>query len=338
MHSVISAIDYYLPEQVLSTRDLAEEFPTWSIEKIDRKTGIDTRHIAAGNEYVSDLAVAAASKLFLSGACSAEDIDFLLLCTQSPDYLIPTTACIVQARLGIPTSAGALDYNLGCSGYIYGLGIAEGLISSKQARSILLLTSDTYSKHLDKSDVGCRAIFGDGAAATLIVAEDISSATIGPFIYGTDGRGAENLILRESGMKRSQYKVLRDGEIKSPEAGSPFLRMDGAKIFSFALDIVPKLVTRLLERAAVRLEDIDLFVFHQANAYILDALRESLRIPVDKIQISLAFSGNTVSSTIPIALKEASLNGRLEPGHQVMLIGFGVGLSWGATLVKWSGI
>ena len=152
MQAYIRAIEYYLPEATLSTEALAQAFPEWSVQKIDQKTGIQVRHIAAPDECASDLAVAAAKKLFASGVCKPEEIDYILFCTQSPDYFLPTTACLIQHRLRIPTRAGALDFNLGCSGFIYGLGLASGLVSTGQARQILLLTAETYSKFLNARD------------------------------------------------------------------------------------------------------------------------------------------------------------------------------------------
>ena len=155
MHASIAAIEYFLPEKTVSTADLSAEFPEWSVEKIDSKTGIRDRHVVGAEECSSDLAFAAAQKLFQSGACRPEQIDFILLCTQSPDYFLPTTACLLQDRLGIPTTAGALDFNLGCSGFVYGLGLAEGLIASGQASKVLLLTAETYSKFLNPQDREC---------------------------------------------------------------------------------------------------------------------------------------------------------------------------------------
>ena len=197
----ISAIEYYLPDAVVSTSDLAAQFPEWSVEKIDRKTGIERRHIAAADQCSSDLAFEAASKLFASGKYSPESVDFILLCTQSPDYFLPTTACILQNRLGIPTTAGALDFNLGCSGFVYGLGLAQGLVSSGQASNVLLLTAETYTKFVHERDRSVRTIFGDAAAATLITAVEADRPYMGPFLYGTDGRGAENLIVKTGGMR-----------------------------------------------------------------------------------------------------------------------------------------
>jgi 3-oxoacyl-[acyl-carrier-protein] synthase-3 len=339
MHAAISAIECHFPEKTLTTADLAAEFPDWSVEKIDKTTGIRERHIAAPGECASDLAVAAAQKLFASGACRPEDIDFVLLCTQSPDYFLPATACLIQERLGIPTSAGALDFNLGSSGYVYGLGLVEGLVSSGQASRVLLLTADVYSKYLYPHDRAVRPIFGDAAAATLLTGVDAPAALVGPFVYGTDGSGAQNLIVPAGGMRHPHTAETalavadESGNVRSRDN----LFMNGAEIFTFTLKVVPQMVGALLEKAGLRQEDVDLFVFHQANQYMLEHLRKRLKIPAGKFQLALADCGNTVSATIPIALKRAAGEGRLSAGTLVMLVGFGVGYSWGATLVRWRG-
>lgn len=336
MHATITAIEYHLPGTVTTTETLAAEFPEWSVERIDSKTGIQERHIAAPGECSSDLAVAAAQKLFASGASRPDDVDYILFCSQSPDYLLPTTACLLQDRLGIPTTAGALDFNLGCSGFVYGLGLAEGLIATAQATNILLLTAETYTKFLHSKDKSVRTIFGDAAAATLLRAVDAPEPLIGPFVYGTDGTGANNLIVPAGGMRRPSTPetavAVKDdsGNLRSPDN----LFMDGAEIFNFTLAAVPESIHALLSKTGLQLADIDRFVFHQANKYMLDHLRKRLQIPTEKFEISLAHSGNTVSSTIPIALKDAQLGGRLRRGMLVMLVGFGVGYSWGATLLR----
>jgi 3-oxoacyl-[acyl-carrier-protein] synthase-3 len=305
------------------------------VEKIDDKTGIRERHIAAPEECSSDLAVAAARKLFDSGACRPDEIDFVLLCTQSPDYFLPTTACLVQDRLGIPTTAGALDFNLGCSGFVYGLGLAEGLIASGQARNLLLLTAETYSKFLHPRDKSVRTLFGDAAAATLLTASEQPS--LGPFVYGTDGAGAPNLIVPAGGMRQArtaETAIAKEDDSENLRSQDN-LFMAGGEIFNFTLSAVPKSIQALLERASLSFEQIDLFVFHQANRFMLEHLRKRLKIPAEKFQVSMAHCGNTVSSTIPIALKEAQREGRLKDGATVMLVGFGVGYSWGATLLRW---
>jgi 3-oxoacyl-[acyl-carrier-protein] synthase-3 len=324
--AAISAVEYYLPQNVLSNEQLSSEFPEWSVDKIDAKTGIRQRHIAAENECSSDLAVEAAKKLFCTGACQPEQIDYVLFCTQSPDYFLPTSACLIQARLGIPQSTGALDYNLGCSGFVVGLGLAKGLIETGQATNVLLLTGETYSKFIHASDRTTRTIFGDAAAATLVSAVATrGQQLIGPFIYGTDGTGAEHLIVPAGGMRHPG----------KPETAREHLFMNGAEIFDFTLRTIPKCVHDLLERANLPLEAVDLFVFHQANEYMLEHLRKKLKIPPEKFVVAMGHCGNTVSSTIPIALKEALQAGLLKSGHLVMLVGFGVGYSWAATLLRW---
>lgn len=334
-HAKIAAIDFHLPEQTLSTAELSAQFPEWSVEKIDKKTGIRTRHIAGPEECASDLAVAAAQKLFASGACQPGDIDYILLCTQSPDYFLPTTACLVQDRLGIPTTAGALDFNLGCSGYIYGLGLAEGLIATGQASNVLLLTAETYTKFLHPGDRSVRTIFGDAAAATLLTATEAEQ--LGPFLYGTDGRGGPHLIVPTGAGRKprtAESSVAQEdpsGNVRSTDN----LYMDGAEVFNFTLQAVPQAVNGLLTKASLAVDNIDLFVFHQANQYMLEHLRKRLQLPPEKFVVSMADCGNTVSSTIPIALKNIQDEGRLQPGMTLMLVGFGVGLSWGATLVRW---
>jgi len=335
MKAAIAAIEYHLPESVLGTDDLAREFPQWSVEKIESKTGIRERHIAAENECASDLGIAAARKLFASGAAQPADIDFLLFCTQSPDYFLPATACLIQTALGIPTSAGALDFNLGCSGFVYGLGLAKGLIETGQASSVLLITAETYSKFIHPRDRSVRTIFGDAAAATLLRAEDRDTELIGPFVYGTDGAGAGNLMVAAGGMRKplAGEAAVEDGEGNWRGPGN--LYMNGAELFSFTMTAVPASVNALLHRTNTTLADYDLFVFHQANRYMLNHLRKSLAIPEERFCIALEHCGNTVSSTIPIALKQAVGEGRLKAGDRVMLLGFGVGYSWGATSVVW---
>ena len=340
MQAALSAIEYYLPERTISTEGLSAEFPEWSVDKIDAKTGIRERHIAASGECASDMAVAAARKLFESGACRSDQIDYILLCTQSPDYFLPTTACLIQDRLGIPKTAGALDFNLGCSGYIYGLGLAQGLIASGQATKSLLLTAETYSKFLNPGDRSVRTIFGDAAAATLVSAIDSPDPLIGPFIYGTDGSGGPNLIVPAGGVRcpRTAETGVAVEEADGNRRSRNDLFMNGAEIFSFTIEVIPQTVDGLLRKAGLSLEDVDLFVFHQANKYMLDHLRKRLRIPREKFQTTMSHCGNTVSSTIPIALKHAAVERTPRRGSRVMLVGFGVGYSWGAAMVRWSGL
>jgi 3-oxoacyl-[acyl-carrier-protein] synthase-3 len=207
MDAYIKAIAYHLPEYELTNEELNQSFPDWSVDKISAKTGIYTRHIAAKDEFASDLAIKAATKLFVENNINPDTVDFILYCTQSPDYFLPTTACILQEKLGLPNTAGALDFNLGCSGFVYGLSIAKGLIFSKSAKNVLFITAETYSKYIHPEDRSNRTIFGDAATASLITAEK-GIYGIGSFRFGTDGSGAENLIVKNGGIKnKSAYGV-----------------------------------------------------------------------------------------------------------------------------------
>jgi 3-oxoacyl-[acyl-carrier-protein] synthase-3 len=332
----IKAISYYLPEKRRSNENISEQFPEWSMDKIGAKTGISERHITAPDEFSSDMAVTVAEQLFSEYNIDRNTIDFLLLCTQSPDYFLPTTACILQDRLKLPTSAGALDFNLGCSGFVYGLGIAKGLISGGMAKNILLITSETYSKFIHPKDKSNLTIFGDAAAATLVSA-NTGLCTMESFVFGTDGAGAENLILKQGGLR---YPVQQNSEDIIDEYGNVrnerYLYMNGSEIFNFTIELVPMLATQVLQKADLNIDDIDLFVFHQANKYMLNHLRKKIGIPEDKFYMYMENCGNTVSSTIPIALYEANKVGKIKPGAKVMLAGFGVGYSWAGCVLDFT--
>ena len=335
MSASIAAINFALPESILTNDELAALYEGWSATKILQKTGIRERRIAAPGECSSDLAVRAAQNLFQSGAARPDEVDFLLFASQTPDYILPTTACLLQDRLGIPKSTGALDFNLGCSAFIYGLSLAKGLIAGGVARCVLLLTAETYSKLIHPRDKSVRTLFGDGAAATLIRSDTVEH--IGDFVLGTDGSRYRDLIVAVGGMREPKSAVAPAEQ--TDESGNvrtaAHLHMDGPAILDFTLTVVPRLVSDVLARNGMTMDQVDLFVFHQANRFVLDTLRKTIRIPAERFYINVEDCGNTVSASIPIALSRAHREGRLKKGDRVMLVGFGVGLSWGATIVEW---
>ena len=329
MEAYIKAISYYLPEKVVTNEDLVRDYPQWDAEKVAKKTGILERHVAAVDETAGDMAIKAAKLLFLEYKIDPSSIDFVLLCTQSPDYHLPSTACIIQDKLEIPTSAGALDFDLGCSGYEYGLALAKGLIVGGMAKNILLLTAETYQKYLHPLDHGNRSIFGDGAAATIVSTD--GRFKIGEFIFGTNGKDADKLIVR-TGSARYPEKT---GEVGNDEGGyinaADYLYMDGSGIFNFTLEAVPIMVKQLLDRNNLGQADIDEFIFHQANKFMLSTIRKFCQFEKDKFYINLEHTGNTVSSTVPIALKDYIIKGG--DASTIMLAGFGVGLSWSGVII-----
>jgi 3-oxoacyl-[acyl-carrier-protein] synthase III len=334
--AAIRAIKSFLPEGKLTNEQLAAEFGDWHAGQILSKTGVAVRGVAGANETASDLGVAAGQRLFESGACGPDEIDFLLFCTQSPDYFTPTSACMMQDRLGLKTSCGAIDFNQGCSGYVYGLALAKSLIEAGTASNVLLITADTYTKFINRRDRSIRTLFGDGAAATLVTSIEADTEMIGPLVLGTDGRGANEIIVPAGGLRcRPTAETAIE---KEDDAGNwrsaENLYMNGADVFSFALRTVPPAVEQLLQKSGLTMDQVDFFVLHQANKFILERLRGKMKIPPEKFWIDMENCGNTVSSTIPIALEGAIEQKRVKPGDRVALVGFGVGYSWGAAMIR----
>lgn len=324
MKAYIKKITYYVPENV-------EENPQ---NRLTKKTGILRRHICARNEIASDLAIKAADKLFKQGVLK-EDVEFLLYCTQSPDYYLPTTACVLQNKLGLPESCGALDYNLGCSGYIYGLSLAKGLIESGQVKNVLLITSETYSKYINPEDNTVKPLFGDGASATFIDGKNTEKDGLSGFVFGTRGKDFDKLIVPVGGMKAR----IQDTKVKSTEdkyankRTNLNLYMNGAAISDFALDVVPKTIESVLKKTGLHKSDIGYYVFHQANKFMLEYLQQKCDLLDYPYWNDVNEYGNTVSSSIPIALTDMLGQVKNKP-QNIMIVGFGVGLSWGGCLIR----
>ena len=321
MNAYIKEVTYFLPDKIIDNHSLSSEFPEWSVEKITDKIGIEKRHIAAKNETSADLAVKAATKLFSESNIDKSSIDYVILCTQSPDYFLPTSACLVHHKLDLPKTTGALDINQGCSGYVYGLSLAKGLVSSGICKNVLLITAETYSKFIHKNDKSNRAIFGDGAAASLISNE--GSLKINDFVFGSDGSGSEDLIVKNGGA-RNELSTIKD---YNPDN---HLYMNGSNVFNFTLKSVPSLVKSVLSKNSLTKEEVDYFVFHQANSFMLDTMRRVCKIEKDKFHNDMKETGNTVSSTIPIVLKNIDLN----KYNKILLAGFGVGYSWAGCILE----
>lgn len=333
MAAKIEALSYYLPEKVYSNEDFYRDFPearTSSLEKV----GVRKRHIVGPGQTASDLAFEAAEKLFREHGINRSEIDFLVLCTLEYDYYTPSTACVLHGRLGLKKDCGALDYNLGCSAYVYGLAMADGLMHTTGAKKLLLLTTSVLTHTFHPKDRSSRFVFGDAATATLLTASDASS--LGPFVFGTDGTGFEKIIVRDGGTRHpltdASYAELTDeyGNITS----NAHFSMDGVGVFLFTMRTVPGMISDVLKKAGLSQNDVDLFVFHQPNVFLNETLRKKMNIPEEKFVHCMADFGNTVQGTIPIALYESRLNGRLKPGMTVMLAAFGVGLSWGAAIAR----
>lgn len=336
MGSYIRSIEYHLPDKVLSNEMLDFEFPDWNVHEIAKTIGVYKRYISEPEEISSDLAFHAANKLFAQGLVKKNEIDYIIFCTQSNDYLTPTTACILQERLQLSFQMGAVDINQGCTGFIYGLGLAKSLIESGIAKNVLLLTSETISKYINLKDKSTRLLFGDGATATVISATSEGQPTqIGNFIFGTDGKGYSNIIIKYGAARYPLYKLPtteytdEHGNVRTERN----FYLKGDAVFLFSIKLVPKMVKELLAKENLVLEDIQLFIFHQANKLIVDTIGKKLGIPEEKNFHFLEDCGNTVSSTIPIALYQALKQKKANKGDRILLASFGVGYSWAATII-----
>ncbi len=323
MKVVIEDIEYYLPSKVEDASVLKKDNPDWQIERIEQKTGITKRHISGPDQTAVDMGVLAAEKLFSFGK-RKDKVDLLILVTQSPDYKLPTSACLLQDLLGLNKSCMAFDINLGCSGFIYALAVAAALIETGTTKKALVICSETYTKYIDKADRTCRPIFSDGASAVLL--KPSGRPCMGPFDMGTDGAGFSNLIVPSSGAR-----------IKNQDRPKCKLFMNGPELFMFTMDIVPKTINTLLDKTGKTLKDIDLFIFHQASKVVIDNIIRRMELPEEKVFTNYHRIGNTVSASIPIALRDAEKEGRLKENDQIMLVGFGVGYSWGSCLIRWGG-
>ncbi len=330
-YAQIGPIAVHLPQRVETNEELQQAFPSWDLKLIEEKTGIRQRHIAAEGETSSDLAVAAAEKLFAEHSISPQSIDFVLFCTQTPDYPLPTTSCLIQDRLSLPTGCGALDFNLGCSGYVYGLAMADGLIQSGAARRILFLTAETYTKYIDAEDRSLRTIFGDAAAATLITGGPERS--LWGFKFGSDGSGGDMLLVGDGGAREPDDAI----KPRHRKRWKSRLYMDGPSLINFTVDAVPRLIEQILAEQELSDGDISMYLMHQATWKMLDQLRLRMGLTSERLPIELADVGNTVCCTLPILIDRLRTAGRLDRQSVNMLVGFGVGLSWAGCLWKDAG-
>lgn len=333
--SKISFISYFLPKQILSNQNLVEIFPEKSEESIIKSFGINSRHIRMPNETGSDLAYLAAECFFEEYLdFDKSKIDFLIFCTEGLDYKAPTSSSVLHYRLGLNANCGCIDMPMGCAGYVYGLSLANAMIVSGNATNVLLLVSDIPTSVIHSQDFDLRCIFGDAGAATLI--QESENEGIGKFIFGNDGEGAKNLIVERGSTRAPIDKEWIEKHKDEPQyLAHGKMDMNGLEIARFSLQRVPTLLEETLKKNNLNFEDVDLFVFHQASKFILSALQRKCKIPKEKFYEYYENVGNTVSCSIPIALKNAQIEGKLKKGDKVMLLGFGVGYTWGGTIVEW---
>lgn len=335
MHAYLRAIEYYLPPNVFSNEDYFAIFPELESNKNLSKIGIGERRIISEGITASDMAVDAAEALFKNTGIDRSEVDYVLFCAQEFDHYTPTTACLIQERLGLPKQCGALDYNLGCSGFVYGLQVAKGLIEATGVKNVLLLTSSALTRTFHEKDKSSRFLFGDGACATLVGSRE-EEWGMSQFVFGTDGSGGDRIIVKDGGAR----KAVNDASYEDHEddygnvTNDASFYMNGTSIFVFGMRTVPKMIEELLAKCKIDFDEIDQFVFHQANRFMIESIAKKAGIPREKFYVYMEKCGNTVASTIPIALLEAQKEGRVKAGDKVLLAAFGVGLSWAGTVVQ----
>jgi len=334
MSLIIESIEYYLPENIVTNADLQKENPDWNLEKITEKSGVYQRHIAGKNETAYDLSIKACDKLFQTN--DKNNIDGIIYCTQSPDYIMPSNSFLMHKHFGLKDEIFAYDFNHACTGYIYCLAMANAFVKAGMAREILLVNADTYSKYINPKDRSTRVLFGDGAAATIVKKSGRK-------------RGIIDIDLGSSGSGYNKFWIPAGG-LRSPKSSSTFIEieddrgnirtqndieMDGFGVWSFINSVAPRQVDRLLKRNNVEKIDIDQFVFHQASKMTLESIMRLMKLNEEQVFINIQNIGNTVSASIPIALRDAIDQDKIDNGSTLILSGFGVGLSYGAILMEY---
>ena len=335
MKASIKAISYYLPEKIFSNDDYFQFFPEAFINKENLlKIGVNRRHIIDPNETASDIGVKAARSLFVEHDISPEEIDFLIFCSLEFDYIFPGTSVMIHKQLDLSTSCGTLDMAVGCSGYPYALSYAKGLIESSGFKNVLLINSSSLSKLIHPKDKASRYLFGDAAAATLVSSSEGNNG-IGDFVFGTESKKFDQIIIND-GAARNRFtdkSFIDFTDDNGNITNNAHVYMNGYSVFNFGLNIVPQMINNLLQKNGIVKEDIDIFVFHQANLFLIETIRKKMQIPEENVFNFIENVGNTVSASIPIAIYEAQKSGKIKTGSKVVLAAFGVGLSWGATII-----
>ena len=334
MNTFIEKIEYYLPENIETNEFLENQNKDWDLKKISKKSGVHQRHIASSDETAFDLSLKACEKIFRN--FNKEKIGGIIYCTQSPDYIMPPNSFLLHKELKFKENVFSFDFNHACTGYIYCILMANSFLSSGMAESILIINSDTYSKYINKKDRSTRVLFGDGAAATIvrkchsdsrIIDKEISSCGADYNKFWIPAGGLRNPKTK----KTSQEFVDFLGNIRSEND----ITMDGLGVWSFINSVVPNQINQILKRNKLDLSKIDQIIFHQASLMTLESLIKKMKINEEKVYINIKNIGNTVSSSIPIALKDAVDDNIISRGSKIILCGFGVGLSYGTILMEY---
>jgi 3-oxoacyl-[acyl-carrier-protein] synthase-3 len=331
----IKNIAYHLPDKIISNDDIKKENPDWDMELIFQRSGVMNRHVALDNETALDLAVKACEKLSIESPEGFKSIDAIIFCSQSQDYIMPPNSCVLHKHLSLPDNVFAVDINSACSGFIHNLALAQGLIMSKSASNVLIINADTYSKYINPLDRSVRVLFGDAASACLVNNSE-DHRGIKDILCATSGKDFEKFIIPAGGCRTPKSTdtnvpiTNKSGNVRTLEN----IHMDGMGILTFVTSKVPAQIQEILKKNNLNINDIDLFIFHQASKLAVDTLSKILNLSPQKVHYNISEIGNVVSASIPISLCEALAQKKIKPGDKILISGFGVGLSWGTAIIQ----
>lgn len=323
-HASIIGIGSYLPERVMTNHELEQMVDT-SDEWIFTRTGISERHVIAEEDSTSDLAARAASIAMQRAGIEPGEVDLLLLGTTSPDYLMPSAACITQAKLGL--NCPAVDMMAACSSFIYALQSGAAAIESGRADTVLVIGAEAFTRLIDFTDRSTCVLFGDGAGAVVLRATE--EPGVEAIVLGSDGSGADLLYIPAGGSAKPTTP-------ETLEAHEQYVRMKGSEVFKFAVRVIPRATKEALAKSGHTLDDLRWLIPHQANERIVSTIEERLGIDDERVYLNLKTTGNTSAASIPLALDDLYTSGRLAPGDLLALVGFGAGLTWGAAVLRWT--
>ncbi len=323
-----AGIGAYVPKRCISNDEIATLVDT-SDEWIQSRTGIKTRHVVSGDESVADLAIEAANEALASAGMQGSEIELIIVASSTPDTIYPAVACQVQTAIGANRAAG-FDMALACSGFVYGLIIAQQFLKTGMCKTALVVGADIHSRYTNWHDRNTCILFGDGAGAAILTAERGADDNIFASDLHLDGA---------KGMELTLFTQAENCPLVEPKTPvNDYVYMNGREVFKFAVGVVPKSIQEVLDRSGLKIEDVDHVVLHQANIRIMQAMSEKLNIPEERLIVNLDRFGNTSAASIPIALNEAVLNGRVKPGDLMVMCGFGAGLAWATSIMRWTAV
>lgn len=321
----IVGVGTYVPDRVLTNAQLEQMVDT-NDEWICSRSGIRERRIASPEQATSDLAAVAAQRALADAGITAEEVDLIIVATNTPDMFFPATACLVQDRIGAK-NAGAFDLAAGCTGFIYALTVGSQFIATGSCRTVLVIGAETLSRILNWEDRNTCVLFGDGAGAVVLKAAPEGSGILS-FKLWSDGAGGPHLLIPAGGSRRPATRETVDGKLHS-------VQMNGREVFKFAVRIMGEAAEEVLAAAGLEKSDLDFFIPHQANIRIIESAAKRLGLPMEKVLVNVDRYGNTSTASIPLALEEAVHGGKIKRGDHIVMVGFGAGLTWGAVVMKW---